>query len=141
MPSPIIAAAKPELKQRRGAGSDSSDVYYIYVCIKDPNKVNLLLSSPAEIFKGSCYVLAVCVPFRSVLFYRNPWAYGKLRACTAVLKAIGQQVERFRAPRPRAAITEDDNLEALESHRRLALHWKACCMLISRGGSLTLPPR
>ncbi|CAM9186981.1 unnamed protein product, partial [Ectocarpus sp. 13 AM-2016] len=31
----------PETKQRRGAENDS-DVYYIYVCIKDPSKVIVL---------------------------------------------------------------------------------------------------
>lgn len=47
----ILAAAKPELKQRQGAESDSSDVYYIYVCIKDPNKVSLFHFF-TEIFRG-----------------------------------------------------------------------------------------
>ncbi|CAM9421705.1 unnamed protein product, partial [Hapterophycus canaliculatus] len=34
----VDAVAKPEVKQQRGADSDS-DVFYIYVCIKDSDKV------------------------------------------------------------------------------------------------------
>eukprot|EP00903_Cladosiphon_okamuranus_P016669 g15371.t1 len=43
----VDAIAKPEVKQRRGARNDSSssDVYYIYVCIKDPNKLDLCTRS------------------------------------------------------------------------------------------------
>eukprot|EP00752_Nemacystus_decipiens_P006125 g5524.t1 len=43
----VDAIAKPELKQQRGVDRDSSDVYYIYVCIKDPNKLHLCVAMGA----------------------------------------------------------------------------------------------